>query len=340
MKRNWMLPMLALFAFCALPAIGQGQQTGNDAVRVQDDADPQEDPALAIQGEYVGAINGGGGDVTVGVQVIALGNDEFEIVGYHGGLPGEGWDGEEPDRFSGKLEGGILTFSDERFNAELVNGRIELTTPDGMILGGLEKAQRQSETLGKEPPEGAYVFFDGTSTDKFEPARNVQEVRMTEDGLLLQGVNSKHTYGDCHLHVEFRLSFMPKARGQQRSNSGVYLQGSYEVQVLDSFGLSGEHNECGGLYTVAKPSVNMCYPPMSWQTYDIDFRAPRFDEAGEVTERARITVRHNGVLIHDDVELPNPTTAAPNGKAAEKGFLHLQDHGNTVWYRNIWMVEK
>lgn len=97
---------------------------------------------------------------------------------------------------------------------------------------------------------------------------------------------------------------MPTARGQGRANSGVYLQNRYEVQVLDSFGLEGESQECGGLYTLAMPAVNMCLPPLAWQTYDIDLTAARYNDKKEKTQNARVTVKHNGLTIHDDYELP------------------------------------
>ena len=131
---------------------------------------------------------------------------------------------------------------------------------------------------------------------------------------------------------------MPKSFGQQRGNSGMYLVDQYECQVLDSFGLTGENDECGGIYTVAKPIVNMCLPPLSWQTYDVDFRCARFDEAGKKTEDAVVTIKHNGVVIHDKLKLK----ATPGGGQNEEkpGALYLQDHGNSVHFRNIWIVEK
>jgi hypothetical protein len=132
---------------------------------------------------------------------------------------------------------------------------------------------------------------------------------------------------------------MPKARGQGRANSGVYCQGRYEVQVLDSFGLEGKDNECGGIYTLHAPKVNMCYPPPQWQTYDIDFTAPRFAD-GKKTENARITVKHNGVLIQDNVDVKHDTAGNVVPEGPGPGPLHLQNHGNPVFYRNIWLVEK
>lgn len=141
------------------------------------------------------------------------------------------------------------------------------------------------------------------------------------------------------LHVEFRTPYMPKARGQARGNSGVYILGRYEVQILDSYGLEGKDNECGGVYQVAAPALNMCYPPMQWQSYDITFAAPRFDEEGKKTQNAHLTVTHNGVKIHDNTDIPHPTGAAQNSDETKPGFICLQDHGNPVEYRNIWIVE-
>jgi hypothetical protein len=141
------------------------------------------------------------------------------------------------------------------------------------------------------------------------------------------------------LHIEFRTPFMPAARGQGRGNSGVYIQGRYECQVLDSFGLEGEDNECGGIYSISKPAVNMCFPPLSWQTYDIDFVAARYDGQGNKTKNARVTIKHNGVVIHKDLELTHGTPGRhPEGPEPESIFL--QDHGNPVVFRNIWVVNE
>ncbi|HUT25275.1 MAG TPA: DUF1080 domain-containing protein [Sumerlaeia bacterium] len=150
---------------------------------------------------------------------------------------------------------------------------------------------------------------------------------------------SKREFRDHELHLEFRTPFEPKARGQGRGNSGVYFQSRYEIQVLDSYGLEGLSNECGGIYGVGAPRVNMCAPPLQWQTYDVTFRAPRFDAAGQKTENARLTAYHNGVLIHDNIEVPGLTTAGMGGDLSKPAGLYLQDHGNPVRYRNIWVVE-
>ena len=163
---------------------------------------------------------------------------------------------------------------------------------------------------------------------------------MTDEGLLMEGAETKEPVGAFQLHLEFCLPFMPYARGQGRANSGVYIQRRYEVQILDSFGLEGAANECGGLYRQTPPDLNMCLPPLAWQTYDIDYTAARFDSAGAKTANARITVKHNGVVVQDNVELPRATRAAPVKEGPETGPIYLQDHGNPVRFRNIWVVEK
>ncbi|MBN1126085.1 MAG: DUF1080 domain-containing protein [Sedimentisphaerales bacterium] len=162
------------------------------------------------------------------------------------------------------------------------------------------------------------------------------------DGAMQVGGSSivtKRKFKDFKLHIEFRTPFMPTARGQGRGNSGVYVQGRYEVQVLDSYGLEGADNECGGIYQVGRPAVNMCAPPLQWQTYDMDFKAPQFDKEGRKTSPAVLTVVHNGVTIHYERVLPGPTGGALDGNVDQSGGIMLQDHGNPVQFRNIWIVE-
>ncbi len=302
--------------------------------------DPEKAGAdFEIQGEYSGAVSADGGETKLGVQVIALGKGKFRAVGYAGGLPGDGWNGEETEQVESTVENEEIVFRGQHAIGTIADGKMQITTLDGSDLGVLDKVERKSKTLGESPPRGAVVLFDGQSADGFKSTKG-GPAKMTDDGLLTQGANSKHLHGDCTLHIEFRLPFQPNERGQRRGNSGVYLQGRYEIQMLDSFGLSGEHNECGGLYSIKKPDVNMCYPPLSWQTYDVDFTAAEFDDDGKKIANARMTVRHNGVMIHNDVELPKTTTAAPVKDSQELGYLHLQDHGNPVRYRNIWILEK
>jgi len=148
----------------------------------------------------------------------------------------------------------------------------------------------------------------------------------------------RNDFTDFELHVEFKTPFMAKARGQGRGNSGVYLQNRYEVQVLDSYGLERADNECGGVYKVGRPAVNMCAPPEQWQTYDIEFTAAKMVDGKR--EPAILTVVHNDKTIHDKIPIPGPTGGALDGNVLEPGGIYLQDHGNPVQYRNIWILPK
>ena len=296
----------------------------------------QADPDFAVQGEYTGELPTKDGKIKFGVQVIALGDGKFQAVGYHGGLPGDGYNGEAQVKTEGTRTDKGVVFDSEYGEGLLADGKLVVHDSEGKPRGTLTRVQRKSPTLGKKAPEGAVVLFDGSSTEAF------QNAKLTEEGNLQHGTTSVQKFGDHSIHLEFRTPFMPKARGQGRGNSGVYLQGRYEVQVLDSFGLEGKMDECGGLYTVKKSDVNMCYPPLTWQTYDIDFTSAKYDDSGKLLAAPRITVRHNGVVVHNDVELPadRNTRAAPVQAGPGKGPLYLQNHGNPVAYRNIWVVEK
>ncbi len=265
------------------------------------------DKDFAVQGEYASD--------KLGVQVIALGDGEFDIVVYQGGLPGAGWDRTPPQRTDG----------DGETVAELVRGR------------GVKRVERKSPTLGATAPINAIVLFDGSqaAVDKHWRAG----AKRTDDGLLVRGAMSVETFQDYSVHVEFRTPYQPKARGQGRGNSGVYHQGRYETQILDSFGLEGKNNEAGGIYTVRDPDLNMCFPPLTWQTYDVDFTAARFEGAKKVRD-ALLTVRLNGVVVQRDVKVPHTTTAAPEKESSAAGPIYIQDHGNPVFYRNIWVVPR
>jgi hypothetical protein len=265
-------------------------------------------------------------------QVIALGSGKFRLVVYRGGLPGEGWDKEFKREVEGQRQGDKIAFAPaEGMSHELAKGALTTKTEGGDEYT-MQKTARKSPTLGVKPPTGARVLFDGTGVDEWVNAHT------DERNLLAAGTKSKRSFTNFTVHLEFLLPFKPYDRGQDRGNSGLYLQDRYELQILDSFGLKGEDNECGGFYGKAKPLANLCYPPLTWQTYDIDFRAANF-ENGKKVKNAVATVRHNGVVIHDNLEINGPTGAGKPESAAG-GPLQLQGHGNPVFFRNIWVVEK
>jgi len=333
MKR-WFLAALLL---SSLALLSDAQAQNNDAkakAPIEAFTDPEKaGPDYQVQGEYTGDVPGHG---AFAMQVIAEGDGKYMLRALKGGLPGDGWDGSTQHRFTGKTVNGKVTFAGNVASGEISGGTLTATLSDSGDMVRMKRVVRRSPTEGLKPPAGAVVLFDGKNADAWDKGK-------VENGLLStmvpNGVNSKQTFGDCTVHVEFRTPFMPHATGQARGNSGVYLQGRYEVQVLDSFGLAGKNNECGGIYELSDPIVNMCYPPLQWQTYDIEYVAAKFDSAGKKVNDAVITVKHNGVLVQDHVALKHDTRAAPVKDGPAKGPLHLQNHGNPVHFRNIWVVE-
>jgi hypothetical protein len=330
--------LLAAFTALVVAVPASAAPTGNPA-----STDPvATDADFPFQGEYAGLVTHEGGETKFGVQVVALGDGKFSAVAYPGGLPGDGW--QAPAKITGSgartedavaLEGVDLGGTTRR--GEIRGGSLTVLDDAGNAIATLPKVERKSPTLGQLPPENAIVLFDGPGP--VDETQTLVNPRITDDGLLMEGINSRDAFGDGFWHVEFRLPYQPKDRGQGRGNSGCYVAGAYEVQMLDSFGLEGKNNECGGIYSVAAPGVNMCLPPLTWQTYDILFTAPRFKD-GEKVADARMKVWHNGVVVHDDVAVPKITPGGPQKKEGPSGPLHLQNHGNPVRYRNIWFQPK
>lgn len=185
------------------------------------------------------------------------------------------------------------------------------------------------------------ILFDGTSLDGFhtrdgQPA--IWDVKYGTVTVTKHDILSDYEYGDAHIHVEFKIPYMPGETGQGRGNSGVYVQGLYEIQVLDSYGKEDvKSNDCAGIYKIAAPLTNACLPPEEWQTYDIYLRAAKVDENNELLEPAIITVVHNGVVVHNNLKLYSTTGGSIEKHPRSIGPLLLQDHGCPVVYRNIWV---
>ena len=192
------------------------------------------------------------------------------------------------------------------------------------------------------PPSDAVVLFDGKDLSKWEGGENWT----IENGIAIaakNGITTKQGFGDCQLHLEFATPEKVEGEGQGRGNSGVYLMGVYEVQILDSFeNKTYFDGQCASVYKQQPPMVNASRKPGEWQTYDILFTSPKFDAEGKVTNPGHITVLHNGVAVHNHFELMGITsyTEAPSYKKhGDKEPIHLQFHGNPVKFRNIWLRE-
>ena len=238
-----------------------------------------------------------------------------------------------------------VTFTGDGWSATFDASSFTAVKGDERIM--MKRVTRASATMGASPPPGAIVLFNGNNLDAW--AKKAGKSWLTEDGpapwKIVDGgavevipgsdsLISSHKFGDCRVHLEFRTLGAP-------TNSGVYLQARYEVNVSEAYGrLAG--NATGGLDNCTdkvRPRVRASLPPLSWQSLDIDFRAPRFDSAGTKTAAARATVLLNGVKIYDDQQLTPPRGAAGRLGEAPTGPLMLQEHGTPLQFRNIWVVE-
>jgi len=201
---------------------------------------------------------------------------------------------------------------------------------------------------GTNPPSDAIFLFDGNDLSNWQHEDGSPAKWLVEEGAATVvkkagNIFTKQAFGDCQLHVEWRTPLKVEGEGQGRGNSGIFLQRRYEVQVLDSYNNRTYSNgQAGSLYKQHIPLVNACRAPGEWQTYDIIYTAPRFSEDGTVEKHAYVTVLHNGVLVQNHVELKGPTVFIGQPKYQKhplKEPLMLQDHGNPVSYRNIWIRE-
>lgn len=196
------------------------------------------------------------------------------------------------------------------------------------------------------PPSDAIVLFDGANLKFWESEKGGEATWKVENGIVTVnpgtgGIKTKEAFGDVQIHLEWRSPEEVVSEGQGRGNSGVYIMNKYELQILDSYDNNTYTNgQAASIYKQSPPLVNATKPPGEWNTYDIIFMAPRFNEDGMVISPARITALHNGVLVQNNYVLSGPTeyTGIPNYTAHEEELpLHLQDHGNLVSFRNIWV---
>ena len=326
-------------AICAALAMGGLSMTANAADDKYKTFYPEKGDPLV--GDYVGRWNDEVDiDPKVAAQVIGLGDDQYRVRVV------AKLDMRTPKQLDVVVEAndGVLAIEAGNFYGEI---------RDGVFQGGrgkkakfeMKKVVRLSPTLGLSAPPNAEILYDGSGMDAWEEPKNWMEIpdnvmMVTPKGNTL---STKKHYKDVRLHLEFRLSQMPKSRGQGRSNSGLFLSPSYEVQILDSYGLDGVYDECGALYKVAAPFVNATAPPLQWQTYDVIYRAPRFDLQGRLEKNPTMTVSHNGVLIHHETDLGWRTQYREKERmiphASSAGPIQLQGHGNYVQFRNMWLLD-
>jgi len=314
-------------------------------LRVYTDPD-HVDADFKYQGEYVGAVSqANGATVKLGAQLRALGNGSFRTMFFPGGLPGDGWDGKTIIQKSPTTDDS--TPSDAKLDGDkVVIDQVYKGTCDGQAVVGqtesgarfeLKRVLRQSPTLGAPPPAGALVLFDGSNAEEWQKGVVVTPQKWISSAA---GATTVRKFQDFTLHLEFMISYMPETQSiYQRPNSGVYLQQRYEIQILDSFGIVMGVHDCGVLYAQVTPAVNMCYPPLTWQTYDIDFTAARYDAAGAKTKPARCTVNFNGVVTIDSVEIKGSTPGG-NPETPDPACIYLQAHGHPSFFKNVWVIEK
>lgn len=245
-----------------------------------------------------------------------------------------------------RAENGVLRFNQDGYQGEIRNGRFTGSRGSGRTTFEMARVTHIPPSLGAEPPEHAIVLFDGTNFDAWD---NSNGWVLADDNAMMVTPDagdliSKQRFKDLYLHVEFRTPFMPTLRGQSRGNSGVFVQDEYEVQVLDSYGLEGYYDECGALYKVSAPYVNATLPPTEWQTFEITYRAARFNDDGSVKEYPRMTVYHNGYVIQKEQEMRWRTAWKEHSRLqpppTEPGTVKLQSHrSHYVQFRNVWAID-
>ncbi|TWU36044.1 3-keto-disaccharide hydrolase [Novipirellula artificiosorum] len=298
---------------------------------------PENEPSFPLMGEFAGEIKLEDAEPQrIAIQIRPFGKDSFEAIHYNGGLPGENTKSEasgEPLQLIGRRSDEFVILSGGPYVIVVEKDGCIVVDRKGNRIGVLARVVRQSPSMGAPPPKDAMVLFDGSSTDQFTAAQ------MNEAGLLTQGATIKPMLQDFNLHLEFRLPYMPEADGQSRGNSGIYLQSRYECQILDSFATLPVFNGLGSLYRFRTPDFNMALPPLAWQTYDIQFTAPRWAADGTKIRGAHVTSWVNGVKVQDNIELPSQTG---HGKDEAPTLLPtlIQDHGDPVRFRNIWIVDR
>jgi len=324
-----LVALLLAFCFCATTSAQDKQASKNDTkktakpkiIKYPDakvwssaEAAAKEFPGFGFVGEFVRGKRA--------LQITPAG-DKFYVSTFQGGLPGAGWDGTP-------IAHQWLELSD-------LAARVE----------GWQQVDRSTEVVGKKPPAGAIVLFDGSNTKHWNNGK-------IENGFLKAGTRTKQKFQDFRLYFEYLVPLKPEPpiSHPHRGNSGVFALGAYEIQIADTFGLDLDPQAwketellkpvdtwCGSIYGIRAPKLNMCLPPLTWQSMETEFKAARFEGKTKVSP-AVVSVIHNGVKVHERVSLPEGTGGGPSGPRPEvaTGPITLQNHGNPNLFRNIWVV--
>jgi hypothetical protein len=241
----------------------------------------------------------------------------------------------------------LLTVFSTVCNAQ-VDTRWKIHDPARPLPAVIDPGTSSTQDSPGRAPSDALVLFDGKDLSQWAHKDGTAAKWKVENGYFevvpkTGYIYTREAFGDCQLHAEFAEPAPPKGEDQDRGNSGVFLQGLYETQVLDSYqSKTYADGQAAAIYGQYPPLVNASRPPGQWQIYDIIFHGPRFDKDGKLLRPARETVFHNGVLVQDNVELSGPTAHGerpPYKPQPEKLPLALQDHNHAVRYRNIWIRE-
>jgi len=355
--------MMALAAFLSAPAVRQARaglldslkskakdEAKKKAIEVakakaakmlkKDAVDPPAESDDAFMGEYAGTFAPASGSSTKAAATVVAYVSKSKAKTWDVTLTSDGV--EKPVKLTGKPDGAKVALAGGGWTGQIADGKLTAKGDPGAFE--LKYTVRKSPTLGAKPPAGAVVllpFEEGKPTN-LDEWTNQKWVLVSDGSAMVRGGNTftKKSFKAFKLHVEFRCPFQPSRRGQGRGNSGCYMHSKYEVQVLDSFGLKSGMGDCGSIYGVRITSKNASLPPKQWQTYDITFRGPKIGLLGKVKVWPTfVEVLHNGVKIQENVEVKKVTTAGKPGAHAATGQIMLQDHGNPVRYRNIWLVE-
>jgi hypothetical protein len=249
-----------------------------------------------------------------------------------------------------------LAFDDHGFKGEITASTFKGTKTNGELVTPFElkRLHRTSPTAGLEPPLSAVVLFDGKNMDAWQHDKGEKVTWTVKNGFVEilpkkenndkgGSITTRQSFGDVKVHLEFKLPYEPEGREQHRGNSGFFVPGGYEVQILDSYGLGGMWNECGALYKQSPPQVNMCWAPGVWQTFDVEFKRMRMDVEGNKVDDAVISVWHNGKLVQHQVAFKGTTSNSQAGRkqpeSGTRGSLSLQDHSHKIQFRNIWALD-